>query len=90
MGDLQKKSRRKKSYKYNTIGDLWGAQGLSQYEDKFEAGLRDEFAGETKRTCHLCNGEGLLVAIEQDLYLKRCIRLKLDALLIGIFSVRYS
>ena len=58
LGDLQKKSRRKKSYKYNTIGDLWGAQGLSQYEDKFEAGLRDEFAGETKRTCHLCNGEG--------------------------------
>ncbi len=57
LGDLEKK-RRKKSYKYNTIGDLWKDQGLSQYEDKFEAGSRDEFAGENKRTCHLCNGEG--------------------------------
>lgn len=56
LGDLQKK--RKRSYKYSTIGDLWQDQGLSVYEDKFESGMRDEFADETKRTCHLCNGEG--------------------------------
>lgn len=56
--DGGKKGKKAKSYKYNTIGDLWAKQGLSEYEDTFEKGMRDEFGGSMRRTCHLCNGEG--------------------------------
>jgi hypothetical protein len=44
--------------KYTTVKDLWIHQGLSEYEDEFEAGLRDDSGGPVARTCHLCSGQG--------------------------------
>ena len=58
LGSLSKSGKLKGAAKYKTVGDLWGHQGLSVYEDAFEGGMRDNFASGTGRTCHLCNGEG--------------------------------
>lgn len=58
LGNLGKTKRSKGSSQYKTIGDLWNYQGLSQYEDAFESGMRDTFSDSVGRTCHLCNGEG--------------------------------
>lgn len=58
LGSLAKTRKLKGADKYRTIGDLWGHQSLSQYEDAFEGGLRDDFQSSAGRTCHLCNGEG--------------------------------
>jgi hypothetical protein len=58
LGSLSKAGKLKGVAKYKTVGDLWGHQGLSVYEDAFEGGMRDNFAIAAGRTCHLCNGEG--------------------------------
>ena len=58
LGSLTKSGKLKGIAKYKTVGDLWGHQGLSQYEDAFEGGMRDNFNAAVGRTCHLCNGEG--------------------------------
>lgn len=58
LGSLSKTGKLKGVAKYKTVGDLWGHQGLSVYEDAFEGGMRDNFAMGAGRTCHLCNGEG--------------------------------
>ena len=58
LGSLTKSGKMKGIAKYKTVGDLWGHQGLSQYEDAFEGGMRDNFNAAVGRTCHLCNGEG--------------------------------
>ena len=44
--------------RYSTVSELWKHQNLSQFEDEFESGMRDDFAGTVGRACHLCNGEG--------------------------------
>ncbi len=49
---------RKVKSNYNTIGELWKTQGLSQHEDSFESGLRQEKGMLVARMCHLCNGAG--------------------------------
>ena len=58
LGSLSKAGKSKSVAKYKTVGELWGHQGLSVYEDAFEGGMRDNFAMAAGRTCHLCNGEG--------------------------------
>jgi hypothetical protein len=58
LGSLSKSRKPKGIGKYKTVGDLWGQQGLSRYEDAFEGGMRDDFNASIGRTCHLCNGEG--------------------------------
>ena len=58
LGSLSKTGKIKGVSKYRTIGDLWGQQGLSQFEDEFEGGMRDNFNASVGRACHLCNGEG--------------------------------
>ena len=58
LGSLSKSRKPKGIAKYKTVRDLWGHQGLSNYEDAFEGGMRDNFDLNTGRTCHLCNGEG--------------------------------
>ena len=58
LGSLSKSRKPKGIAKYKTVRDLWGHQGLSNYEDAFEGGMRDNFNINTGRTCHLCNGEG--------------------------------
>jgi len=58
LGSLSKPGKIKGAAKYKTVGDLWGHQGLSVYEDAFEGGMRDNFGASLGRTCHLCNGEG--------------------------------
>ena len=44
--------------KYTTVKDLWIHQGLEEYEDEYEAGLRDNSDGPVARNCHLCSGQG--------------------------------
>lgn len=58
LGSLSKTSRKKGYLNYKTVGDLWGHQNLERFEDEFEGGMRDSFAGSVGRTCHLCSGEG--------------------------------
>jgi hypothetical protein len=58
LGSLAKPSGSKGLSKYRTVGDLWGQQNLSQFEDEFEGGMRDDFGASVGRTCHLCTGEG--------------------------------
>ena len=58
LGSLARTGKSKGAAKYKTVGDLWGHQGLSVYEDAFEGGMRDNFGTGVGRTCHLCNGEG--------------------------------
>jgi len=58
LGSLAKPSGSKSFTKYKTVGDLWGQQGLSVFEDEFESGMRDDFGASVGRTCHLCTGEG--------------------------------
>ncbi len=58
LGSLTKTKKLKGASKYRTIGDLWSDQSLTQYEDVFEGGLRDDFQLSAGRVCHLCNGEG--------------------------------
>ncbi len=58
LGKLSNSGKLKGIAKYKTVGDLWGHQGLSAYEDAFEGGMRDNFNAKIGRTCHLCNGEG--------------------------------
>lgn len=58
LGSLSKTGKIKGVSKYRTVGDLWGHQGLSQFEDEFEGGMRDNFNASAGRACHLCNGEG--------------------------------
>lgn len=58
LGSLGKAGSQKGLSRYTTVRDLWGHQGLSDYEDAFESGLRDNFAATLGRTCHLCSGEG--------------------------------
>ena len=57
-GWLSKSGNLKGASKYKTVRDLWSDQSLSQYEDSFESGMRDNFESNVGRTCHLCNGEG--------------------------------
>ena len=58
LGSLSKSSRSRRASKYKTVGELWGDQKLSEFEDAFEGGLRDNFSASIGRTCHLCNGAG--------------------------------
>ena len=58
LGSLSKSLRSKRASKYKTVGELWGDQKLSEFEDEFEGGLRDNFSASIGRTCHLCNGAG--------------------------------
>ena len=58
LGSLGKAGSKKGLSRYTTVRDLWSHQGLSDYEDEFESGLRDSFTGSMGKTCHLCSGEG--------------------------------
>lgn len=58
LGKLGSKRQSKAMSKYTTVKDLWVHQNLDEFEDEFEAGLRDDFGGQMARACHLCSGQG--------------------------------
>jgi hypothetical protein len=58
LGSLTSKKQSKGMSKYTTVKDLWIHQGLDEFEDEFESGMRDDYGGKMARACHLCSGQG--------------------------------
>jgi hypothetical protein len=58
LGNLMSKKQSKGMSKYTTVKDLWIHQGLDEFEDEFESGMRDVDGGKMARECHLCAGQG--------------------------------
>lgn len=58
MANLPDKLDEKGLSKYQTVGEMRQAMGISKHESEFEKAMSDDLGFSVGKTCHFCNGAG--------------------------------